>query len=246
MTKNFSFLNQIEWYLERLTIIQHFAKKFSFINQIKQCLEHLPIIQPFTKFSSFLHQIERCMKCLPIIQHFANFFHSLTKSSNVWNICLSSDTLQYFLLIIQHFKKISHSLTKLSDVWNIFLSSNTLQYFPHSLTKLRDVYVIGCANWRPTNFLWASEVNEQCRKHRKRVNERCFDRWKAQWVCQLELYKTYLYSRSKDATIKDFKLEILICFNSSIITKPPSANTLHLPPFLYQIELFFLAEHWKH
>ncbi len=57
-------------------------------------------------------------------------------------------------------------------------------------------------------------------------------------MCQLELYKTYLYSRSKDATIKDFKLEILICFNSSI-TKPPYTNTLYLPPFLYQIEQFF-------
>jgi hypothetical protein len=114
---------------------------------------------------------------------------SLTKFSNVWNIRLLSNALQYFYLSSNTLQKNSHSLTKLSNVWNIcpsfntlqyfFLSSNTLQYFLHSLTKLSDVYVIACANWRPTIFLWASEGKEQCRKHRKRVNEsllKCF--WK--------------------------------------------------------------------
>jgi len=45
-------------------------------------------------------------------------------------------------------------------------------------------------------------------------------------VHQQGLYKISLYARGKDATVKDFKLEILICFNSPI--------TEHWTP-LYQI-----------
>jgi len=33
---------------------------------------------------------------------------------------------------------------------------------------------------------------------------------------QIKLYKTSLSSRGKNATIKDFKLQILFCFNSPI------------------------------
>jgi hypothetical protein len=33
---------------------------------------------------------------------------------------------------------------------------------------------------------------------------------------QLGLYKTSLYSRGKNVMIKDYKLELLICFNSTI------------------------------
>jgi len=36
-------------------------------------------------------------------------------------------------------------------------------------------------------------------------------------VHQLEFYKTSFYSKGKDATIKNFKLEILIYFNSLTI-----------------------------
>jgi hypothetical protein len=32
----------------------------------------------------------------------------------------------------------------------------------------------------------------------------------------IRVYKTSLYSRGKDATIKDLKFEILFCFNSPI------------------------------
>jgi hypothetical protein len=41
-----------------------------------------------------------------------------------------------------------------------------------------------------------------------------FETW---WVCQLGIYKKFVYSKGKDTTIKDFKLEILICFNLFII-----------------------------
>jgi hypothetical protein len=45
------------------------------------------------------------------------------------------------------------------------------------------------------------------------------------------LWKTSLYFRDKDGTIKDFKIEILICFNS-LITKhwPPLHQTSHIFP----------------
>jgi hypothetical protein len=37
------------------------------------------------------------------------------------------------------------------------------------------------------------------------------------WVVrQLRVYKTFLYSKDKDAGIEDLKLEILICYKSSI------------------------------
>jgi len=44
-----------------------------------------------------------------------------------------------------------------------------------------------------------------------------FEWFKTWWVRQLGIYKTFVYSKSKDATIKNFKLEILICFNLPII-----------------------------
>jgi len=51
------------------------------------------------------------------------------------------------------------------------LSSNNFKYFPHSLTKLSDFSIMGRAIWRPTNVLSASEVKEQCRKHRERMSD---------------------------------------------------------------------------
>jgi hypothetical protein len=51
------------------------------------------------------------------------------------------------------------------------LSLNIFKYFPHSLTKLSDFSIMGRAIWRPTNVLSASEVKEQCRKHRERMSD---------------------------------------------------------------------------
>jgi hypothetical protein len=98
-----------------------------------------------------------------------------------------------------------------------------------------------CTNWRVTNVHWMSEVMEQQRKHKKRMSDSfvqlfwknssrtlsssssisssilvCFEWFKTWWVCQLGLYKTSLYFTSKDATIENLKLEILICFKSPI------------------------------
>jgi hypothetical protein len=57
---------------------------------------------------------------------------------------------------------------------------------------------------------------------------------------QIKLYKTSLSSKGKNATIKDFKLEILFCFNSPITEhRTPLHQTPHIfPPFLYKIEQF--------
>jgi hypothetical protein len=93
---------------------------------------------------------------------------------------------------------------------------NILQYFFHSLTKLNNFCVIGCANWRITNdtkigcgssLVWAPYF---------RHLEFCFEWFKTWWVCQVKFYKTSLNSRSKDAMIKDFKLKILIYFDSPL------------------------------
>jgi hypothetical protein len=47
---------------------------------------------------------------------------------------------------------------------------------------------------------------------------------------------------AKDATIKDFKLKVLIYFNSFIV-EPLTSNNSYLPPFLYWIEQFlFMLE----
>jgi hypothetical protein len=45
------------------------------------------------------------------------------------------------------------------------------EVFCVSQTKLNNFCVIGCANWRATNVLWASEVNEECTKLRKRRSD---------------------------------------------------------------------------
>jgi hypothetical protein len=46
--------------------------------------------------------------------------------------------------------------------------------------------------------------------------------------------------RGKDVTIKDFKLKILICYNSFVV-EPLTPNNPYLPPFLYWIEQFLLV-----
>jgi hypothetical protein len=54
-----------------------------------------------------------------------------------------------------------------------------IQQVPHFFTKLSNFSVIGRANWRATNVLWASEVNEQLRKHRKRMSDSLLQKfWK--------------------------------------------------------------------
>jgi len=87
--------------------------------------------------------------------------------------------------------------------------------FFHSLTKLNNFCVIGCANWRITNDTkmgCCSLVRAPYFRH----FEFCFEWFKTWWVCQIKFYKTSLNSRSKHAMIKDFKLEILIYFDSPL------------------------------
>jgi hypothetical protein len=90
-------------------------------------------------------------------------------------------------------------------------------------------------------FFECQKVKEQCKEHKKRMNDSllqkfwknnftpfnssnlifssflvCFEWLKTRWMCQLGLYKASLYFKSKDATMKFFKLVILICLNSPI------------------------------
>ncbi len=136
------------------------------------------------------------------------------------------------------------------------VSSNTFRYFSNSLVKLSNFSVIGCTSCRATSILWAWEVKEQCSKHRKRLSDSllqffwqtsfrplsssslisssflvCFEWLKIWWGCQVRLYKNSLYSRGKDAMIKDLKFEILLCFKS-LITKhrTPLHQTPHILP----------------
>jgi hypothetical protein len=114
---------------------------------------------------------------------------------------------------------------------------NIFQYFPQCLTKLSYFCVIECANWRPTNVLWVLERKEQCKKQRKRMNDRLFQIfWKIcfrpfsnsspilllflvhfEWFKTRALQNLFVFQRQRFfVMIKDFKLEILIYFNSPI------------------------------
>jgi hypothetical protein len=135
---------------------------------------------------------------------------------------------------------------------------------------LSNFCVIGYANCRATNVPWATKLTEQCKKREKRMSDSLlqffwknssrlpassspisssflvhFEWLKTWWVCQLGLYKTSLYSRGKDAMIKNLKFKILICFNSPI-TKHSTTYTKHPISYLffYWIESFFL-QRWK-
>jgi len=62
-------------------------------------------------------------------------------------------------------------------------------------------------------------------------------------VHQLRLYKTSLYFRGKDAMIKDFKLEILICLiDPSPNIEPHYTKHALSSPFLYRIDQFLALE----
>jgi hypothetical protein len=59
------------------------------------------------------------------------------------------------------------------------------------------------------------------------------------WVPLLGLYKTYLNSKDKDATIKDLNLEIqYILSHPSLNTESLYTKHLKSCPFLYEIENF--------
>ncbi len=123
--------------------------------------------------------------------------------------------------------------------------------FPHSLPKSSNFCVIGHATWRVTNVLWASEVNSEntrkgwvivCFKNKILnssgplsssnsisssflVHLEWFQTW---WVHQLKLYKTSFCSKGKDARIQDFKLVILIRFDS-LNTVTPNTHIFSIP-----------------
>ncbi len=62
----------------------------------------------------------------------------------------------------------------------------------------------------------------------------CFEWFETWWVHQLRLYKTSLYSRGKNARIKDCKLKILFCFK---ITHHQALNPLtqNIPCLVHSI-----------
>ncbi len=117
------------------------------------------------------------------------------------------------------------------------------------------------------NVLWMSKIMEQCHKQRKMMNDSllqlfwknnskplstsspiipsflvCFEWLKTWWICQLSLYKISLYFKSKDATIKDLKFEILIYFNLPIIQhQTPLHQTPHIFPILLLNWTIFVA-----
>jgi hypothetical protein len=68
-----------------------------------------------------------------------------------------------------------------------------------------------------------------------------FEWFKSRWVCQPRLYKTSLYSKAKDAIIKDLKLRILICFHSLVIEHwtPFTPNIPYLAHSFTKLKDFF-------
>jgi hypothetical protein len=155
----------------------------------------------------------------------------------------------------------------------MFVLSNTFQYLiiPNQIEQF---CVIGCANWKATNVLWALEIKKQCKKHNKKMSDSLFqfcwknisrplfssspisslfliyfEQLKTWWVHQLGLYKTSLYSRGKDTKIKDVKHKILICFKSPIIKHwiPLTPNTPYLThPFIESRDVFSIGStRWR-
>ncbi len=157
------------------------------------------------------------------------------------------------------------SVPHILQIWNITSYPwNSMWDFPRSLPKLSNFCVIGHATWRATNVLWASEVNWRsntentrkgwvivCFKNKILDSSRPltssnsitssflvhFEWFKTWWVHQLKLYKTSFYFKGKDAMIQDFKLVILIRFNS-LNTEPSYTKHPISFQFLYQMEKF--------
>jgi hypothetical protein len=117
------------------------------------------------------------------------------------------------------------------------------------------------------NVLWGSEVKDQEREHKKRkcynflekivldtssIPAHIYFIFKSVWS-NLKLDGSTNYSfvkclcipKIEKATIKDFRLNILSCFNSHTVKHwAPSHQTPPHLPFLYQIEKFLW--YWKH
>jgi len=147
------------------------------------------------------------------------------------------------------------------------LSLSTFQYFPHSLTKLSNFFVsLDVQTGSLQICSLRLEAKNQHRKHKKRMSDSllqffwkndsrfwsssslmsfsflvCFEWFKIWWVHWPRFYKTSLYLRGKDATIKDLKFEILIHLSPNI--EPLTPNISCLPPLIYQIDQCFWS-HW--
>jgi hypothetical protein len=167
--------------------------------------------------------------------------------------------MTYSVILISHLNTTSFvTRVKLAIIEHIPIIKH-FSIFSKFLSQIEQFLCYRCTNWRVTNVHWMSEVMEQQRKHKKRMSNSfvqffwkhssrtlsssssisssilvCFEWFKTWWVCQLGLYKTSLYSASKDATIENLKLEIIICFKSPI-TK--HWGLLHKTPHILLIPL---------
>jgi hypothetical protein len=114
------------------------------------------------------------------------------------------------------------SKVKLLITKHIFIIEH-FQYFLSALAKLSDFCVIGCTNCKDTSVLWATYVNEECRKHKKSMNDTLiqffwknsfqpfsssstisfsfwisFEWFKTWWVHELRFYKNFfLFQRQR-------------------------------------------------
>jgi hypothetical protein len=130
---------------------------------------------------------------------------------------------------------------------------NEMEWFlGHWMQKLEDY-----------KFLWVLEIKEQHRKHMKGMSDIffiflekitlhlssnpisssflvCFEGFKTWWVHQLSLYKTSLYVRNKDASIKDFKFKIpiFVLFTHHGILNCFRPNTPYLPQSFIELNNF--------
>jgi hypothetical protein len=89
--------------------------------------------------------------------------------------------------------------------------------------KIGKLWLIICLNFFEKISLDPSQVSTSYFLH--------FEGFETWWVCEIRLNKNSLYSIGEDAMIKDFKLEILKCFNSLIIEH----WIFHIFIFFYQI-----------
>jgi hypothetical protein len=100
------------------------------------------------------------------LSKFCNLFGGmLTNNKNTHKAFWKTKCRHFF------FRNVGYCLSKLSPctlpgkvepsiIEHIPIIKHFPIFFTHSLTKLSDFCVIGCANWRVTNVLWVSEVKE--------------------------------------------------------------------------------------
>jgi hypothetical protein len=143
------------------------------------------------------------------------------------------------IFIVKHFPIFSSFLNQIE--WLFCHWTHKLKGYKCSLNVINKKATQTRMNDNLLQFFWKS--NSRPSPNAKSVSSSFlvyFEWSKTWWVHQLGLSKTSLNSKSKDVTIKDFKLKILIYFNSFItLLMLSTSNHSKLP-----LKLIRKCGHW--